>query len=238
LIESELFGHERGAFTGADRRVPGKFELARGGTLFLDELGELPLQMQGKLLRFLQERCFERVGGRETLQADVRVVSATNVDLEAALAAGTLRRDLYYRVRVVELRLPPLRERGPEDVLRLAEHFLDLYARRHRRRVRGFAPAAIARLQAHGWPGNVRELQHCIESAVVMVSGEWIGVEHLALAGSPGSRPPSGGYPPGLTLDEVVRSHIARTIEHCAGNKSEAARLLGIGRNTLERRLR
>jgi Nif-specific regulatory protein len=132
LIESELFGHERGAFTGADRRVQGKFELADSGTLFLDEIGDLPLPLQGKLLRFLQEHAFERLGGRQTLRADVRIISATNARLEELIASGKFRRDLYYRLRVVELVVPPLKERGSKDIERLAEHFLDLYARRHR----------------------------------------------------------------------------------------------------------
>jgi len=238
LIESELFGHERGAFTGADRRVQGKFELAHGGTLFLDEIGDLPLQLQGKLLRFLQERQFERLGGRQTLHADVRVVSATNADLERAVEQGRFRRDLYYRVRVVELVVPPLSLRGPRDVQRLAEHFLDVYVRRHRSAVRAIAPAALARLQRHSWPGNVRELEHCIESAVVLARREVIEPEHLALPGDGGGAPASEGYEPGMTLAEVELDHIRRTLEHCGGNRSEAARLLGIGRNTLIRKLR
>ena len=239
LIESELFGHERGAFTGADRRVEGKVELADGGTLFLDEIGDLPLALQGKLLRFLQERAFERLGGRQTLRADVRVVSATNADLEAQLAAGRFRRDLYYRVRVVELVIPPLRDRGPRDIQRLAEHFLDVYARRHRRKLRGFSPQTLARLQQHSWPGNVRELEHCIESAVVLSRAtELIEPEHLSLPG--GHAPPSAetGYPPGTPLAEVEREHIRRTLASCDGNRTEAARLLGIGRNTLARKLK
>jgi Nif-specific regulatory protein len=246
LIESELFGHERGAFTGADRRVQGKFELADGGTLFLDEIGDLPLPLQGKLLRFLQEREFERLGGRQTLRADVRVISATNADLEELVAQGAFRRDLYYRVKVVDLTVPPLRERGPRDIERLAEHFLDVYTRRHRRRVRGIASAAMARLQRYAWPGNVRELEHCIESAVVLARGETIEEEHLALPR--GTTLPhiavsrvddaSAGYAPGTPLEEVEQDHIRRTLDHCGGNRTEAAQLLGIGRNTLIRKLK
>ncbi|MBW2704422.1 MAG: sigma-54 factor interaction domain-containing protein, partial [Deltaproteobacteria bacterium] len=142
LIESELFGHERGAFTGAERQVPGKFELADGGTLFLDEIGDLPVPLQSKLLRFLQERTFERVGGRKTLQADVRIISATNADLEVAMNEGLFRQDLYYRLRVVELLVPPLRRRGGLDIERLTEHFLDLYARRYRRPFRRLSKEA------------------------------------------------------------------------------------------------
>jgi Nif-specific regulatory protein len=246
LIESELFGHERGAFTGADRRVAGKFEAADGGTLLLDEVGELPATLQGRLLRFLQERTFERLGGTQTLRADVRVIAATNADLERRVAEGRFRRDLYYRIRVVELVVPPLRERGPRDVQRLAEHFFDVYARRHRRPLRGLRPGALARLQGHDWPGNVRELEHCIESAVVLARGEWIEEGHLALpAGSalppppvatPGA--PAPGYAPGTPLEEVERDHIRRTVAACDGNRTEAARRLGIGRNTLLRKLR
>jgi Nif-specific regulatory protein len=238
LIESELFGHERGAFTGADRRVQGKFELANGGTLFLDEIGDLPPQLQGKLLRFLQEREFERVGGRKTLQANVRVVSATNADLERAVGDGRFRRDLYYRVRVVELVVPPLRERGARDVERLAEHFLDVYVRRHRSGVRAISRAAMERLQRYDWPGNVRELEHCIESAVVLAREETIKVEHLSLPGTSASMADTSGYQPGTPLKEVEQDHILRTLDHCGGNRTEAAKQLGIGRNTLIRKLK
>ncbi|MBN2497800.1 MAG: sigma-54-dependent Fis family transcriptional regulator [Deltaproteobacteria bacterium] len=237
LIESELFGHERGAFTGADSQVPGKFELAEGGTLFLDEIGDLPIPLQGKLLRFLQEHEFERVGGREILRADVRVVSATNADLEAAMGEGRFRRDLYYRLRVVELTIPPLKTRGPRDIESLAEHFLDLYARRYRRPYRPLSPEAMARLQRYDWPGNVRELEHCIESAVVLCREEVIDTPHLALPGTSHATPSLGGYPPGTPLIEVERDHLLRTLESCGHNRSEAARLLGIGRNTLARKL-
>jgi len=239
LIESELFGHERGAFTGAERRVRGKFEMANGGTLLLDELGDLPLALQGKLLRFLQDRAFERLGGRETLKADVRVLAATNADLDALVKEGKFRRDLYYRVRVVELVVPPLASRGAVDIQRLAEHFLDLYARRHRRRIRGITEEAMARLQAHSWPGNVRELEHCMESAVVLCPGDLIDAGHLPLpAGDPDPGAPGSGYPPGTPLRSVELDHIRRTVDACGGNRSEAARQLGIGRNTLQRKLK
>ena len=238
LIESELFGHERGAFTGADRRVQGKFELANGGTLFLDEIGDLPLPLQGKLLRFLQEREFERLGGRETLQADVRVVSATNADLEAQVEAGKFRSDLYYRIRVLDLQVPTLAQRGAADIERLSDHFLDVYTRRHRRRNSGISAEGLARLQGHHWPGNVRELEHCIESAVVLAMGMEIGVEHLALPGISAPGPCMEGYAPGTPLAEVELDHIKRTLEHCQGNRTEAAKQLGIGRNTLLRKLK
>ena len=239
LIESELFGHERGAFTGADRLVPGKFEIAEGGTLFLDEIGDLPLALQGKLLRFLQEREYERLGGRKTIKANVRIISATNVDLETRMDEERFRRDLYYRLKVVELVVPPLRHRGPQDVARLAEHFLDVYRRRHRREVRAISEQAMARLQRHDWPGNVRELEYCIESAVVLARSEVIEAEHLSLPGGAVAAADSGaGYPPGAPLHEVERDHILRTLEDCDGNRTEAARRLGIGRNTLARKLK
>ena len=238
LIESELFGHEQGAFTGASRRVRGKFELANGGTLFLDEIGDLPLQLQGKLLRFIQEREFERLGGRETLRADVRVISATNADLEEQVKEGKFRSDLYYRVKVLDLVVPSLADRGSADIERLSEHFLDVYTRRHRRRNSGISPEAMERLQHHSWPGNVRELEHCIESAVVLAMGRPIGLEHLALPGTTEPAAPVAGYPPGMPLAEVELDHIRRTLEHCEDNRTEAARQLGIGRNTLLRKLK
>jgi len=238
LIESELFGHERGAFTGADRRVQGKFELAHTGTLFLDEIGDLPLALQGKLLRFLQDREFERLGGRQTLHADVRVVSATNAQLEQQVEQGRFRRDLYYRIRVVELAIPSLQDRGPRDVERLAEHFLDVYVRRHRSQARGISRRALERLQHHNWPGNVRELEHCIESAVVLAQGEVIEEEHLSLPRLGLRSVSSGSYSVQMSLKEVEQEHIRRVLDYCGGNRSEAARLLGIGRNTLLRKLR
>ncbi|HTJ84987.1 MAG TPA: sigma-54-dependent Fis family transcriptional regulator, partial [Polyangiaceae bacterium] len=168
LVESELFGHERGAFTGADRRVPGKVELADGGTLFLDELGDLPLEAQGKLLRFLQERRFERVGGRQNLAADVRIVCATHRDLEREVKKGSFREDLYYRVRVVEIAIPPLRDRGADEIEDLARHFAEVFAARYGRPEPVFDADAIEMLKGHGWPGNVRELEHWSESAVAL----------------------------------------------------------------------
>jgi Nif-specific regulatory protein len=250
LVESELFGHERGAFTSADRRVPGKVELAEGGTLFLDELGDLPPDIQGKLLRFLQDKSFERVGGRQTLAADVRVVCATHRDLEAQVAAGRFREDLYYRVRVVEIDLPPLRARGPEDVETLARHFAEVYAQRYQRPPPRFTPAALAAIRAHGWPGNVRELEHWIESAVVLspdgqlTASPWRRAETTTPpAGKPAEAPsPSttGGVslPLGLSMDEAIARYSEATIDACEGNKTEAAKKLGIGRNTLARLLR
>ena len=242
LVESELFGHERGAFTSADRRVPGKVELAEGGTLFLDELGDLPLDIQGKLLRFLQDRTFERVGGRATLAADVRVVCATHRDLEAAVATGRFREDLYYRVRVVEIDVPPLRARGPEDVETLARHFADVYAQRYQRPAPRFTPEVVAALRAHTWPGNVRELEHWIESALVLSRDGLIAAPLLGKRSAPAA-PEGGGeagvaLPLGLSLDAATARYAEATVSACAGNKTEAAKRLGIGRNTLARILR
>ncbi|MCU0683359.1 MAG: sigma-54-dependent Fis family transcriptional regulator [Polyangiaceae bacterium] len=239
LVESELFGYERGAFTGAERRTPGRVEAAQRGTLFLDEIGELPPPAQAKLLRLLQERRFERVGGRETIEVDVRIVAATHRDLSAEVARDRFRSDLFYRLRVVEIALPPLRERGPAEVVALARHFLSLYVRRHDREGVALGPAALAALAAHRWPGNVRELEFAIERAVVLVEGSTILPEHLGLSAValPGAAPADGiVLPPGLTLDEAARRYAEATLEACGGNRTEAARRLGVGRNTLARK--
>ena len=252
LVESELFGHERGAFTGADRRVPGKVELCEGGTLFLDELGDLPPDIQGKLLRFLQERTFERVGGRQTLSADVRVVCATHRDLERAVEEGRFREDLYYRVKVVPIDLPPLRARGPEDIETLARHFAEVYANRYGRPAAVFTTEALAGMRAHPWPGNVRELEHWVESAVALSRDARIGAELLPARRAetglwPALRravepPPSATaqvtLPLGLTLDDATARYAEAVVTVCEGNKTEAAKKLGIGRNTLARLLK
>jgi transcriptional regulator with GAF, ATPase, and Fis domain len=181
LVESELFGHERGAYTGADSRVIGKVEAADKGTLFLDEIGELPLPLQGKLLRFVQDRQFERVGGRETLTADVRIVAATNRDLAAMAGAGQFRSDLYFRLRVIEIEIPPLRARGGDDIADRAAHFIDQFARRYGKAPLRLADAARPALVAYAWPGNVRELENTIERAVVMCQGQMLGIKDLGL---------------------------------------------------------
>ena len=238
LVESELFGHERGAFTGADRMTSGRFEAAEGGTLFLDEVGELAPSTQAKLLRVLQERSFQRVGGRSTISVDVRWVAATHRDLDALVAAGRFREDLLYRLRVVEVTIPPLRERGGEEVASLAEHFLDGFRRRYDRPGLRFAPSAVAALATHRWPGNVRELEHAVERATVLAPAELILPEHLGLAPSRSVRAGGDGVllPHDLTLDEATRRYVDATIERCGGNLSEAARRLSVGRNTLKRR--
>jgi Nif-specific regulatory protein len=243
LVESELFGHERGAFTGADRRVPGRVELAQGGTLFLDEIGDLPPDVQGKLLRFLQERTFERVGGRQTLNADVRVVCATHQDLEGRVADGRFREDLYYRIRVVEIEIPPLRARGESEIEQLAIHFADIYAKRYGRPAPVITSDAMTIIRAHSFPGNVRELEHWIESAIVLAPDGRIGASHLPRTRKIESSrnlpvAPPAGVPLGLTLDEATRRYVAATVDVCDGNKAEAARRLDIGRNTIGRVLK
>ncbi|MBK9262519.1 MAG: sigma-54-dependent Fis family transcriptional regulator [Polyangiaceae bacterium] len=253
LVESELFGHERGAFTGADRRVPGKVELSEGGTLFLDELGDLPLDIQGKLLRFLQDRTFERVGGRSTLRADVRIVCATHRDLEKAVAEGRFREDLYYRVRVVEIELPPLRARGRDEIESLARHFADVYAQRYGRPTPSFEPSALTAIATHSWPGNVRELEHWIESAIALAPDGRITATHLPQRKPktlPGiEQPPLPAIvttdqaegeikiPLSLSLDDAVERYVSAVVDACGGNKTEAARRLGVGRNTIARAL-
>jgi len=241
LIENELFGHEKGAYTGADQRAEGKFDAAQGGTIFLDELGELPTPVQGKLLRVLQDREFDRVGGAKPVKVDVRVVAATNRDLEKMIEEGRFRSDLYYRVKVVEIALPPLRVRGAEDVTRLVRHFLAHHAKRHGRSVPKIAPAALARLAAYSWPGNVRELENCLESAIVVMEGDELRAEHLPLPERVPSLRASATESSGdrvPTLAEVEKEHVLSVLARANGNRSEAARLLAIGRNTLQRKLR
>jgi len=243
LLESELFGHERGAFTGATERRLGRFELAHGGTIFLDEIGDLPPTAQTKLLRVLQSQEFERVGGTNTLKIDVRVIAATNKDLEAAVRAGQFREDLWYRLYVFPLTLPPLRERR-DDIPLLAEHFLKRYAERHRRRLRGLTPRALDLLMRYEWPGNVRELEHTIERAVILARGEHITPEEFpptirAIGGDPtDTTPQEPPLPVGLSLKDVERELIRRTLEHTGGNRTKAAEILGISRATLHNKLK
>ena len=240
LIENELFGHERGAFTGADRAAEGKVEAAHKGTLFLDEVGELPSSVQGKLLRLIQERTFLRVGGARVQTVDLRFVCATHRDLEADVAAGRFRQDLYYRLRVVPIRVPPLRERGPVDLDRLIDHLLFELVRRHGRESLRLGSAARAVLQAHPWPGNVRELENCLEAAVVLAPGPEIGPAHLTVGqAAPNAAPRRLDVfeTPTAPLVVVERAYIEHVLRQCGGNRSEAARKLGIGRNTLLRKL-
>ena len=231
LVEAELFGYERGAFTGADRARPGRFEAAQDGTLFLDEIGELSPGIQVKLLRVLQERTVERLGSNEPIPLRVRLVAATNQDLEALVRQGRFREDLYYRLNVVHIHLPPLRERR-EDIVPLAEHFLERFRRELHKPVEGFTREALYALLEYDWPGNVRELQNVIERAVVLTRHTLITPEDLALP----TGPPARHRVP--TLEEVEREHIRRVLSLTGGNLSEAARLLGIHRNTLRQKIR
>jgi NtrC-family two-component system response regulator AlgB len=233
LLESELFGHVRGAFTGAVRDNPGRVAMAEGGTLFLDEVGDLPLGLQPKVLRFLQEREYERVGDSVTRRADVRLVVATNRDLGVLVAEGRFREDLLYRLRVIELVLPPLRER-PEDVLPLAAGMLTFYSRKYGRAFEGFTPEAEAALEAHDWPGNVRELQNAVERAAILAAGPLIGPEYLpngAAHAAAGVARVGGPF----TLAALDEAHIRRVVEQTA-TLDEAAHVLGIDRATLWRR--
>jgi DNA-binding NtrC family response regulator len=234
IIESELFGHERGAFTGAVG-APGLFRVASGGTLFLDEIGELPLAIQAKLLRALQTREVRPLGGSSAVPVDIRVICATNRDLAAMAEAGSFRRDLYYRLHVVHLVLPPLRERGG-DVLLLAQHFLA----KHRpadSRVQGFAPDALEALAARDWPGNVRELENAIESALALAPGERLTAADVTLAGARSHAPSPVGAALPLSLDAYERSALERALGECHGDASRAAACLGIGRSTFYRKL-
>jgi two-component system response regulator HydG len=237
IIESELFGHVKGAFTGAVRAKKGKFELANGGTLFLDEIGEVPPNVQVKLLRVLQEREVEPVGGEESIPIDVRLICATHRDLEALVKSGKFREDLYYRIKVIVLRLPALRER-PEDIPDLADHFRKVANERNRRSVAGFTPAALERLQRYAWPGNVRELENVVEQAVVLCRGEHVDVGDLPEEIT-GDRGPQEvlRIPVGNTLAEAEKELILETLRKANGNKTQAAKMLGIGVRTLYRKL-
>ncbi|MFT3915807.1 MAG: sigma 54-interacting transcriptional regulator [Anaeromyxobacteraceae bacterium] len=242
LLESELFGHERGAFTGAADRRAGRFEQASGGTLLLDEISELPLPLQAKLLRVLQEREIDRVGGQRPVPVDVRVVATTNLDLAAMVREGRFRSDLYYRLNVYPVTVPPLRDR-PEDVLPLARGLLAEAAAALGREVPGLGEEAEAALLDHGWPGNVRELRNVVERAVVRSRGAAVGPVHLGLAASPVPRrsaAPAGGMPAELPLDLATLERIAieEALRRVDGNRTHAARLLGIGLRTLRNKLR
>jgi two-component system response regulator HydG len=232
LLESELFGHEKGAFTDAVKRRVGRFELADGGTLFLDEIGDITPAMQVKLLRVLQERTFDRVGGEKPVTVDVRVITATNKDLQAEVAAGRFREDLYYRLSIIPLHLPSLRERRA-DIPQLAQHFLARLARRTRSRATGFRDEALAALQSYSWPGNVRELENVVEQVLVFAEDPLIGVKDLPGHILGGARSDSLAIPEGERslpelLDDLERQLILRAYERAGGVKTETARLLGI----------
>ena len=237
LIESELFGYERGAFTGAEQRRLGNFELAHEGTLFLDEIADLPLELQAKFLRVLEERKIRRLGGRAEVEVDVRVLCATNRDLKDEVRAGRFREDLYFRLHVFAIRLPPLRERR-EDVPLLVAHFVQKFDAETGKRVQGVTPGALAALQAHRWPGNVRELRNAVERAMILVDGDVIGEDHLP-PDVRAARPEAATLrvPLGLPLDEVEKQVILASLDRNGGNKARTADLLGISEKTLYNKL-
>ena len=237
LLESELFGHERGSFTGAATRKDGRFSLADGGTLFLDEIGEISPAIQVKLLRFLQEREFERVGGTQTIHVDVRVIAATNRNLLEEVAKGRFREDLYYRLNVVALEMPALRDRR-SDIPALARFFLDRYARDNGKTIDDFAPSMLDTLVSYDWPGNVRELENAIERAVVMATGSQLESKHLPSSVRPASASVAGMPAiPGSTLAELERYAILETMKAAGGSTSKAAEMLGISARTIQYRL-
>jgi transcriptional regulator with GAF, ATPase, and Fis domain len=238
LLESELFGYEKGAFTGATASKPGKFELADKGTLFLDEIGDIPPAIQVKLLRVLQEREFERLGGTRTIKVDVRLIAATNRDLRAALEQGTFREDLYYRLNVVPIDIPPLREHK-EDIPDLVNLFLAHLAQKSQKKLDGIKPEALRKLMDSHWPGNVRELENIVERACALAAGPFIGPGDIHMDHAPdrnhvGSAPL---LPEGKTLDQWEDEIIREAYRRASGNKSEAARMLGLSRNALRYRL-
>jgi len=250
LLETELFGYEKGAFTGAGARKPGKFELAHRGTLFLDEIGDLPLNLQAKILRALEEKRFERVGGTALLQVDVRVVAATNRNLRAQIAARQFREDLYFRLSVFPITIPPLRER-PDDISMLATHFIERFSRDQNKKPLMLAPSAVEELQAYAWPGNVRELQNCIERAVILTEGDTIHARHLSLTSrqvapvavedSPWSHVDLSGTLAGATqriVGEVERRKIEQALKEANGNRARAAEVLQVGFKAFTAKLR
>jgi two-component system NtrC family response regulator len=229
LLESELFGHEKGAFTGAHKQTIGKVELADGGTLLLDEIGDMPPALQAKLLRFLQERTIERIGGREEIPVDLRVVCATNQDLQQLIAEGRFREDLYYRISEVSIRIPPLRDREGCRVV-LARHFLNKHAREMGRKVKGFSDGAVTAIQSHRWPGNVRELENRVKGAVAIAEGALVSGDDLGFEAS-------GPHQKALNLreirDEAEKQALTQALALADGNVSKAAALLGVSRPTV-----
>jgi len=239
LIEGELFGHKKGAFTGADRDTEGRFQAAQGSTLFLDEIGDLPLSSQAKLLRVLQDRKVTQVGSTEEIETDVRIITATNRNLEEEVAKGRFREDLFYRISVFPIRIPPLRERKI-DIPPLAELFLGRFNGRHSKDINGFTPRALASLLSHDWPGNVRELMNVIERAVILSRGEFLGERDLPGIGAANldDENSSSEYPNGISLREMEKILIEKTLADTSGNRTHAARILGITRKTLLSKVR
>lgn len=236
LLESELFGHEKGAYTGADSMQKGRFELAHGGTIFLDEIGEINQNVQIKILRVLQEKTFERVGGEKSISVDVRIVAATNKNLEEEVKAGRFREDLYYRLNVVHLKVPSLKERK-DDLPLLIDSFIKKFAAENEKEIIGIDSKAKAALLKYDWPGNIRQLQNCIESSVVMSNGKQIKLEDLPLSVSEYTGQESISIPMGISLEDAEKIIIMQNLSANKGNKSKTADVLGIGRKTLHRKL-
>jgi two-component system response regulator HydG len=236
LLESELFGHEKGAFTGAIDKKKGRFERADGGTLFLDEIGEMSPPTQTKILRVLQEREFEAVGGTKTIEVDVRIIAATNKDLAEEVKRGKFREDLYYRLNVVPITIPPLRERT-EDIPLLAEHFLRIYSEKNKRDITGFGPGMMEAFIGYNWPGNVRELENIVERTVIMSRDDTISLEDLPPVFA-GPQPEGDRTPPPTSLREVERETILKTLHQTGGNRTHAAQILGITRKTLQNKIK
>ena len=236
LLESELFGHERGAFTDATARKEGRFELANGGSFFLDEIGEMSPMTQAKLLRVLQEQQFERVGGTQTIHVDVRIIAATNKNLEAEVREGRFREDLYYRLNVVPIQLPPLRDRRA-DIPVLAEHFLRHYTEKNHRLVKQILPEALDILMRYDWPGNIRELENAIERGVIIARGEYLTPDELPVAIRQNPQLIHSTTGAG-TLKEMEREWIAKTLDQVDGNRTRAAKILGITRKTLQNKIK
>ena len=236
LLESELFGHERGAFTDARQQKRGLFETADGGTVFLDEIGEMTPGLQSKLLRFLEEKTFKRVGGLAYVRVDVRVIAATNRNLEGEVRAGKFREDLFYRLQVMPISLPPLRERRG-DVRLLAQWYVDRYSREFRKRIRGFTPAAMALLEQYRWPGNVRELRNAIERALLLIDHEWLGPEDFGTLSRADAATVFRLPADGVNLEEVERQLLVQALERAGGNQTHAGHLLGINRDQVRYRI-
>jgi transcriptional regulator with PAS, ATPase and Fis domain len=236
LLESELFGHERGAFTDARQQKRGLFETADGGTIFLDEIGEMTPGLQSKLLRFLEERAFKRVGGLADVRVDVRVIAATNRNLEDEVKAGRFREDLFYRLQVMPIQLPPLRERRG-DIMLLAEWYIDRYNREFRKRVRSLTPDAVALLEQHRWPGNVRELRNAIERAMLLTDKERLGPEDFNTLSRSASNATFRLPPGGVNLEDVERQLLVQALERARGNQTHAGALLGINRDQVRYRI-
>ncbi len=244
LLESELFGHDKGAFTGAVSMREGKFEAASGGTIFLDEIGDMPLPSQAKILRTLQEKIVQRVGSNDNVHVDIRVICATNHKLSEKVGKGTFRQDLYYRLNEVNIEIPPLRER-PEDFEPLIDHFIDRFNRQYDKKIATVSPAALQVFKRHSWPGNVRELEHTIHHAVLMAEGDTLWVEHLpnTTFGETGFGPGGKGRNGGdvevemISLDEVEARHLKEVLDHLNWNKTQASKILQISRPTLDRKI-